>query len=68
MCRISLIVAYRQMLTDCQIPSICMTLRDLADSRLKRTTGLEPATFGLGSRSGVSGARSYGRFGGSTCP
>jgi hypothetical protein len=29
---------------------------------LKRTTGLEPATFGLGSRSQVSDARSYGRF------
>ncbi len=29
----------------------------------KRTTGLEPATFGLGNGSSLSGSRSYGRFG-----
>jgi hypothetical protein len=37
-------------LTQGRIPVVCRALRDLADARLKRTTGLEPATFGLGSR------------------
>jgi hypothetical protein len=32
-----------------RIPVLCRTLHVLADPRLKRTTGLEPATFGLGS-------------------